>query len=455
MKLLTNSIRQLLRMKGRTILFLLLLVFASGLYSMGRGFLALNRAKAAAYEDSFITIGTVEQKADGVQERLVWDAEIHDYHIYNDSVYNSYIPVEAMDFEGADYLSGPEKRCFYGSYMPQYEMYGIGMKMGVIVEGSPVEDAVPDHPIKFKVTKILAGRGILEGNIINFCDHYNAAPQKMYADKTYVMAVLEVMGHESEKEFEGDNVTEYIAESVLGSTQVDEKGKKAPDEVSEEHYYDEVTEGFYQSPRGKRWQNLIASWEYLLHTFPVTGTNDINLMMAFYNGNVYISEGREFTQEEYGSGERVCLVPENFAWENGLKIGDQIPLSLMFANYRRTPGWVYGSNYVFQPTVLNAKGEIYPVFEEGDYEIVGLYGGISGVRDEYGMGYNEIIIPSRSVKNSAADNIVAAGPMTGSTTSFRIANGTIDEYMEKWSRQGIPMWRLSFMIRAIHSLRTI
>lgn len=43
--------------------------------------------------------------------------------------------------------------------------------------------------------------------------------------------------------------------------------------------------------------------------------------------------------------------------------------------------------------------------------------------DEYGLGYNEIIIPSRSVKNSDADNILESGPMTGSTTSFRIANG--------------------------------
>ena len=32
-----NSIRQLLRMKGRAVLFLLLLFLASGLFSLGRG----------------------------------------------------------------------------------------------------------------------------------------------------------------------------------------------------------------------------------------------------------------------------------------------------------------------------------------------------------------------------------------------------------------------------------
>ena len=156
MLLFRNSIRQLMRMKARAVLFLLLLTFASGLCSIGRGFLIMNQEKMEAYEDSFMTIGTVEQKADSVKERMIWDAEDKKYHIYTTSVYNSYEPLSVLDFEGADYLSGPERRCFYGSYMPQYEMYGTGMAihLGEIVEGSPVEDAVPDHPIKFQVTRV-------------------------------------------------------------------------------------------------------------------------------------------------------------------------------------------------------------------------------------------------------------------------------------------------------------
>ena len=108
MLLFKNSMRQLFRMKGRAALFLLLLIFASGLCSIGREFLVTNQAKMEAYEDSFMTIGTVEQKADQVEERRIWDAEIKDYRIYNSSVYDSYVPLSVLDFEGADYLSGPE-----------------------------------------------------------------------------------------------------------------------------------------------------------------------------------------------------------------------------------------------------------------------------------------------------------------------------------------------------------
>lgn len=445
MLLFRNSMRQLFRMRGRVVLFLLLLILASGLCSIGRGFLIMNQAKMEAYEDSFMTIGTVEQKADQVKERMIWDAEDKNYHIFNTGVYDSYVPLSVLDFEGADYLSGPERRCFYGSYMPEYEMYDMGMCLSEIVEGSPVEDAVPDHPIAFQVSRVLGGQGgIREGHVISFCDHYNPKPEKLYADKTYVMSLTYSPGHEDQKEFEGDTPSEYIPYPVLGSTQVDVAGNKVPDEVDDDHFCDEVTEGFYDSPMGRRWLNIVGTWDNLRHTFPVTGTNDIYLMMAFYNGNAFISQGREFTEEEYARGDRVCLVSETFAQREGLALGDELPLALQYANYGRTAGRAFAVNTAAAFTLINARGEVYPIFEEGDYKIVGMYGGQAGLRDEYGLAYNEIIIPSRSVKNSDADNILESGPMMGSNTSFCIANGTIDEYMEKWSRLQISNVEITF-----------
>lgn len=93
---------------------------------------------------------------------------------------------------------------------------------------------------------------------------------------------------------------------------------------------------------------------------------------------------------------------------------------------------------------LNAEGEPYEVFEDSEYTIVGIYGGTAGEMDEYGMGYQEVVIPSRSVKNSDEDNIVFYSPMRGSTTSFRIENGTIEEYLSKWNRLGIDDIEITF-----------
>ena len=440
-----NSIRQLRRMKGRTCLFLLLLLLASGLFSLGRGFQAINRRNMEAYEDSFMTIGTVEQKADTVQEILDWDAGIKDYRIYNRSAYDSYVPLSVLDFEGAEYLSGPEKRVFYGAYNPEYVMYEGGLSSTIIVEATPLEDVVPDHPVKLKLIKVLMGPSDLwEGLHIIYCNHYDPDPDMLYAGKTYIMSLQNRPGHENEKQFSEDYKMEYAPWPVLQSDQVGPEGEALKDEVEDGEFYDEVTEGFYETRRGKRWMELLGTWDYTNHIFPVTGTDNIHLIMAFYNGDAWISSGREFTEEEYENGEKVCLIGEKFARANGLEIGDSIRLPLLYANHRFSAGRQFGSSGLGVTPLLNTKGECYPVFEDSRYTIVGMYSGNAGFRDAYMLGHNEILIPSRSVKNSDADNIVAWGPMLGSTTSFQIKNGTIKDYLEKWNRQGIDNVEITF-----------
>lgn len=438
-----NSIRQLGRMKWRSCLFLLLLFLASGLLSIGRGFQVINSRNIEAYEDSFMTIGTAEQKADTVQEIREWDAGIKDYHIYGRLAYDAYVPVSVLDFEGADYLSGPEKRVFYGAYNPDYPMYD-GLDSTIIVEASPLEDVIPDHPVELTIKKVFSGKGLWEGLNITFCSHYDPEPEMLYAGKTYIMSLQNRPGHENEKKFQEDMVSEYNPWPVLESEQVGPDGKPVEDQVEEGAFYDEVTEGFYETARGRRWMELLKVWKYTEHIFPVTGTDNIHLIMAFYNGEAWISSGREFTDAEYQNGEKVCLIPENFALKNGLTVGDEIRLPFLYANHRFSAGKIFGSRGLRPTTLLNANGEIYPIFEDSMYTIIGLYSGITGMRDEYGLAHNEIIIPGRSVKNSDENNIVAFGPMQGSTTSFQIENGTIQDYLEKWNKQGITNVEISF-----------
>lgn len=441
-------------MKGQTILFLLLLLLASGLCSLGMGFSAVNDRNIQKYEDTFMTIGTVSQKPNAVVEGSTWDAEKKDYELFNQLAYDTYVPLSVLDFEGADYLSGPERRILYGAYCPDYEMYSGGLIGGIVVEASPLEDAVADHPISMHITKVLHGEPRMENTNIKFCDHNNPYPDTFYKDKTYLMSLCSRPGHESEKKMEGDYVTEYVPWTLLGSAQRDAEGNKVPDEVEEDHFYDEVTEGFYDTRLGQRWLHMIQSWEYKNYIFPVTGTSDLHLMMPFYKGDVYINSGREFTEEEYEQGNKVCIVWEQFAVRNGLKIGDHMDLSLIYADYRRTAGSRYSTSGTGAVSLLNAKGEIYSAFEDGSYEIIGTYRGNAGLYDEYGMGYNEILIPASSVKNSDAENIIGYGPLRGSTTSFQIENGTIPDFLEKWSKLGIDDLEITFYDRGYTELQS-
>ncbi|MBP3477769.1 MAG: hypothetical protein J6K48_15870 [Lachnospiraceae bacterium] len=440
-----NSIRQLWRMKGKTFLFILLLLLASGLCSMGVGFWKINSRNMEKYEDSFMTIGTVEQKASTMQEIRQWDAETKSYHIYSKNVYDTYVPESVLDFEGADYLSSPEKRVTYIAYNPDYKTYD-GLNQLFVVEVSPREDVVPDHPVLLEIKKVWHGTGLYEGMYFTFCSHYDPEPEMMYQDKTYIMCVDSILGHESEVEFRPVMVTEsdqYAADGTIIENSI------------AGHYYDEVTEDFYESERGRRWLNFLECLDYRNNIFPVTGTDNIHLMMGFYRGDNYISFGREFTEEEYESGAKVCLVSEPFAYKNGFEVGDSVRLPLLCADHKYSGGASFGSAGFRSCSFLNAQGEIYEPFEDSEYEIVGIYGGVaSSMLDEYSMGYNEVVIPAKSVKNSDADNIIAYGPMFGSTTSFEIENGTIDEYMEKWSRQGIDNVEITFYDKGYTKLQS-
>lgn len=440
-----NSIRQLLRMKGRAVLFLLLLFLASGLFSLGRGFWLINQEKSEAYEGTFKTIGLVEQKAAAIEKVENWDPETGEYKIYPKQIYGPYHPLEVLDFEGAEYLSGPEKRVTYGAYRPDYQVYGrdgddidSGLRLGFVLEVVPLKDGVLDHTMKVRVEKVWKGRGVREGDIIRVCDHFNPTPDTVYADKRYVIDVYDSFGGH----VEGD--LEFCPGGTIHSQQMGADGKRIPDELESGYFYEEVTEDFWESEKSRRWRNLLEVWDYPNHVFPVTGTCDIGLLMPFYTGEAYLVSGRDFTEEEYAQGEKVCLIPERFADRNGLKIGDQIRLPLLVADHQYPAGRnfsVYGSaGYSY----LNAKGEPYEVFEDSLYMVTGIYGGTAGMLEEYGMGYQEILIPDRSVKMSDENNLVFYGPMRGSTTSFEIENGTIEEYLAKWERLGIDDVEITF-----------
>ena len=446
-----NSIRQLWRMKGHTALFLILLCISSGMFSVGMGFWIINDRNLQRYEDSFMTIGTVQQSATAVQEIEKWDAETKSYHLSTQNIYDSYVPESVLDFEGANYLSGPEKRVSYTAYNPDFKPYE-GISMEIVVEVSPVEDALPDHPVKLKITRVLSGQGVLEGSIIHFCDHDNPTPAMLYADQTYVMSLIDTQGHESEKQFPEDQVREYRPAPLLGASQYTPDGSRMKDSIDETYFCDEVTKGFYETPRGKRWLNYTQTLTYWESVFPVVATDTIRLIVPFYQGETYVSAGREFSEEEYRSGAKVCLIPELFAAANDLAPGDLLRLPLITANYRQSAGQIFYTNAIRPYSLLNVKGEIYQPFEDSEYEIIGIYGGSTGLGSEYGMGFNEVLIPANSIKASDADNIIDYGPMTDSTTSFQIENGAIQDYMEKWEKQGVRNVEITFFDRGYTKL---
>ncbi len=444
---LRNSVRQMLRTPVKTVLFFLLITLSAAFLSVGVNLLLASQRSLAAYENSFNTIGTVRQKPNMLREVSSWDAARKEYTYWNAAVYDSLIPLSALDFEGAPYVHPPQKRPFYGAYHESYDMghFYESNDMGwMILELSPLEDCIPSQPVTMEVKRILYGALSKYVKNVLFCDYSNENPKPLYAGKTYIMSVqtLDLSFFQGYEDQVFDSV--LIPCTGVESTQHDKTGARIPDPYeygSDE--WEEVTQGYYETPRGQRWEELIRAIKRLPKTIPVIPTNATLLLMSFFTGTANITEGRDISQEEYAKGDKVCLLQRQFARNNGFKLGDTVSLPLYFADYLFTPGPFEGAMY---GGLLNAQGKAYPVFEESAYKIVGIYD-VYGASYEYSafdIGKNTVVIPAASVKNSDENNIISWGPMTAPTTSFQIPNGAISLFEEKWSRQGIEGLEIKF-----------
>lgn len=440
-----SSLRRFLRTPVKTALFFLLLAFTAALVCAGGNLWKLCGDNLERFETIFTTIGTVEQTPERMVQEGVWSADQKDYRYYSRSVYGEPVSKEVLDFEGAGYLSGPEQRAYYEALPQDYELKEDyeGMTQCMIIEASPLEDCIPAGPVKIEVKRILYSTYPVNTSPIYLCDHNTEHPPTLYADQTYLMALQDGWTHEWEEKGAAA-IFEYAPMEGPYSTQTDGEGNPLPTELTGS-WIEELTPGFYETEVGKAWLTLCRDFELrkLYQSFPVTATQDLNLIMAFYTKQAYLAEGALFSEEDYKQGNRVCLVPARFAKRNRLTVGDSLHLSLRYANYATSANGGGGESR------LNAEGEVYEVFEESDYVIKGIYDvGVASSEGDwrYLLERNEVIIPAASIKNSDENNIAAHGPMKGYTTAFQIPNGSgsIENYKALWEAQGVDNVEITF-----------
>ena len=455
-----NSLKQMMRTPVRTLLFLGLMVFAALLMTLGASIWQKGNRTMAQYEDRFMTVGTVRQIPDSFEQAFIWNAETKDYDVRKSAQYSDYYTPDDLLFPGAAYLAGPEQRSFYTSYQPEYLMLyeslnPNGIAWGsVIAEFSPMEDCMPDESVPIQITKVIGGDPRLEGVVDYFCDHNNPNPEMLYKDKTYVA----MLGHQAsyihgkvyEEKMQSKNEVNIGLEMLPVSLESDmllPDGSRPEDAFRDGQKIFEVTDGFYETEAGRRILNLAQSelnWRYCQ---PVTGTNQTTLLMPFYNGQAFICEGRDISEEEYESGSKVCLAPKTFMENNGLSLGDSVKVQLLYTDRRINAGrkfWLDGS-ISFYGGLVTPDGDPIEVFESSEYTVVGIYDvTFSGTDSKFDPGADELIVPMESIEARDGKNLMACGPMTDATTSFRIPNGGIDDFLKGWAEYGTDKLAFTF-----------
>ena len=450
-----NYVKQMCRRPLQLLLMIVLIMIVTVMLVVGGNLWVTSDRISKAYEDDFITIGTVTQKPDAVAEVEEWDAEMGDYRIRKSSRYNRYTTEEDLAFPEITYLKEPEKRVYWGSYAPEYlhanDFWLYSEDDWVIVaEFSPMEDCVPDESVLIKITKILGNSKMLEGSVMWFCDHFNRYPEELKADKTYVAQISWARwthGNRWEESGHLDKTLEYSPEKVSPRLFTSE-GKRIEDTLEMQGIY-EVTEGFYETDAGRRLLAISNMGEVYNDTQPVVGTNSTDLLLPFYEGSAWVYEGRYPTEEEYAQGSPVCLAPREFVENNGLSVGDQVMTHLYYTctadraddDYHITGG---GGYYL----ILGLDGKLLSPFEEKAYTIVGLYDYTPSVK---GIGREELIVPLNSVENKT-ENYLLFGAMTDENTSFQIENGTITDFLEASAKNGMDNLVYTFYDRGYSAL---
>ena len=178
------------------------------------------------------------------------------------------------------------------------------------------------------------------------------------------------------------------------------------------------------------WQTALKAVDVTNHSVPVLTVEKVEALADFAAGNAMVTQGRSFSQSEYDSGAAVCLISESLARENGLNVGDSLPLSLDEDDPGRPP--IYAR---FQES-CNPRASVFVPQEgfrqETEYTIIGLYRQSSEwVTSPTSFTPNSVFVPEKSV---------TCQTVTGSCgvwSSLVLQNGTIDQMESRLAENGL------------------
>ncbi len=467
-----NSLKQIFRTPVKTGLFCLIFLFGTMLFTAGLNLWIEISEKIKAADETFVTIGTVEQKEQSTVMEQWWDAGLQDYIYQETETYGDFLTTDLLEKLDIDFITAPRQRPYFGAYseglrtggeLTDESFTGIFLAEIRVLEdavsefaakadapGTDVQKAdasgtdvrkadasetdvpesdvpepdvpgacVPDHPIPVEVTRVLWGSESFSGKKIYFCDHRTEQPEPMEAGKTYLTFLsMNPVNADKHKDFEG---TEYMPLRLY---------------ENQARLWYEVTEDFYGTEEGIRWEKIAGMLKLCYESMlPVTPVSDLQLLRPFHDGDAVLEEGREIDPSEYESGAKVCLVPQKFAKQNDLRTGDHFPLQFYFADYQYPLCQVGLGNGGLDMEALDAGGNVLEPFQESEYEIIGIYSyPVVLTSDPHAFVNNQIFVPENSITEDFQNHVVGRGPMQAYNTSFRIKNGSAEKFLEEFSR---------------------
>ena len=211
-------------------------------------------------------------------------------------------------------------------------------------------------------------------------------------------------------------------------------------------YFMRYTDDFWETEAGQWYQDAVEICQINRNTLTAVATSDLSRFGPFAAGRVYISQGRDLSKEDYEAGNRVCLVSEYLAELNGWQIGDKLDFSF-FETVYDYDGRASSVESRYHPFVesTNSDGSSELVwandfFDEGTFEIVGLYdgyvtkGALAGQRQFYldeGVDRTMVFLPEKAVTG------IPMQPLTEYNTTILLDDEQLMLFMSEMEASGM------------------
>ena len=242
--------------------------------------------------------------------------------------------------------------------------------------------------------------------------------------------------------FEPGEIAKMNACSITPS-RLDSNSFPAPF-IAADGSYNGLTKGdFYTNasltPLDTDWETFIASnpeWQLALqevdtqyHTFSVIGTDLLESLYTFHQKESFVTDGRSFTDDEYRSGAKVCLISESTAQASSLHVGDEIDMSF----YWGINSFSLSADLTWQPQPEPFAAKLGFTGEPRRYRIIGIYRQ-SNLWDTTGYSFtpNTVFVPAASL------NEYCFTARQGAMFTYVLQNGRMQDFKDALAAQGYP-----------------
>lgn len=408
-----NSLRSIIRSKGKTALFTLLIFALTMALALGVSVWASVAQFLDDCDDFYTTIGLIEYMG----------TEYPDDTIYDDAMYQALASFDTERVAQDDAaLSWEEPARSFGNVDGFWRTDNLipGRMLSVLVVGNLSYDE---------------GREVYSGVVM----------KSLFSLKSTDDSIIYI--NEDFGEFEPGHYYLIFGEIYLSGSSPLLHLRIAPEEytiavtggVDVPRMVDITADGtdgqYFVIPEDSPLMKVAKTLPVTNNSVLVTGTDDLMALLPFHQEELYIIDGRAFTPEEYAQGSRVAVIPELMAKRVGVGVGDSIDLSVAVADqpgiynsYRVDTGFSYQESftvvgiintvmdrswYVYVPRSAGVPASQYPVgFTVGhavvrNEDAAEFYARVgSALTDRfqltiYDQGYSTVAIPFQTILSVA------------------------------------------------------